>query len=316
MKKLLFSIIVSSCIQGALAMERQQELNNQLHSAVQAGNVDEVRRLLAAGAEVAVANKEGRYCIFYCIIPNGQHLKEEIRKEILQLLRDAHADLNAKLVSASSDGNVSEVKRLIAIGANVNAPGQHTALVCAVSNGHLEVCRVLIEAKANVNLAGYYDKKTPLMYAVNGYNNASVELTTLLLQAGADQRLKDETYGKTALLMAATCPTDKYEERCKLLVQHQKRINDGLVSALIYLKRFQLAGHPLGVLYRERKKLLEPYLEKQRYFPLSKLLAMTDGDGKRAYDHLQIDCLNPSLIKGLDPMVADNSSSSSWCSIQ
>ena len=73
------------------------------------------------------------------------------------------------LHDAADKGNIDEVKRLIAQGANVNAKDKHTvtALHWAADQGHTAVVELLIAEGADVN-AKSKDGSTPLWAATDG----------------------------------------------------------------------------------------------------------------------------------------------------
>ena len=62
-------------------------------------------------------------------------------------------DLNANLISAAFSGNLSEVERLLKIGANVNAKRKDglTALMGASIEGHREMVELLVAKGASIN---------------------------------------------------------------------------------------------------------------------------------------------------------------------
>ena len=95
----------------------------------------------------------------------------------------ASAGMNEDLKRAAERGNLPEVKRLLAAGAEVNAKdleGQ-TALIWASKQGHLEVVRTLLATRADVNPKGK-DGWTALMGATK---NGHRDVAELLRQAGA-----------------------------------------------------------------------------------------------------------------------------------
>jgi ankyrin repeat protein len=87
------------------------------------------------------------------------------------------------LVSAAYYGDLSEVKRLLAAGANVNAKEKNgiTALMAASLAGHREVAALLLAKGAEVN-AKDKNGKTALMFATR-MNHP--EVRELLIKAGA-----------------------------------------------------------------------------------------------------------------------------------
>ena len=121
-----------------------------LHGAVQAGNGDTVRKLLAAGANARAANRYG-------VTP-------------LQL--------------AAVNGDAAIAKQLLASGADPNAvlPEGETVLMTAARTGVAEVLRILIEAGANVHASEKLYGETALHWAA-AENHA--DAVRVLVAAGA-----------------------------------------------------------------------------------------------------------------------------------
>ena len=104
----------------------------------------------------------------------------------------AVAGVNEDLIAAAFNGDLPEVQRLLAKGAEVNAKTNEgpnelisangsTALMLASWRGHLEVVRVLLAKRADVN-AKRNDGTTALMLAsYRGHRKVSA----LLIEAGA-----------------------------------------------------------------------------------------------------------------------------------
>jgi ankyrin repeat protein len=91
-----------------------------------------------------------------------------------------------RLHAAAQDGDLDEVRRLLAEGLDVNAFDEisMTPLHYAAEHEHLEVCRCLIGAGANVN--AHEEAKigdTPLRLVAA---RCSLALAALLIEAGAD----------------------------------------------------------------------------------------------------------------------------------
>ena len=160
------------------------------------------------------------------------------------------------LMEACQTGNLEEVKKLIAEGADVNAPlagdiHKKTPLMCAAANGYVEIVRALLEAgadtekktffkntalilacmrgqsatvelliahRAQLNIAGGTDESTPLINAVKAQNS---EIVTKLLDAGANINAGDKD-NWTALIWASH---RKNLEIVKLLVARGADVN-------------------------------------------------------------------------------------------
>jgi hypothetical protein len=111
---------------------------------------------------------------------------------------------------AATGGDAAQIRKLIAEGADVNAPDKHgqTALMWAARKGDVEAARLLVDARADLDVrdctsAGW----TPLMHAIHKNQN---ELALLLIERGADVnaragdcRERTSQSGKSALDYAA-----------------------------------------------------------------------------------------------------------------
>lgn len=90
---------------------------------------------------------------------------------------------------------------LIKLGANVNAVSntqyKETAIFIAVNRGWVNLVSALLKAGANVNVQNS-NGFTPLMVASDAEQGKNLELINMLILAGADPQLKDNS-GKTAL---------------------------------------------------------------------------------------------------------------------
>ncbi|MGA8863029.1 MAG: ankyrin repeat domain-containing protein [Gallionella sp.] len=144
-------------------------MSAELIEAVRAGDLDSVRSMLAAGADVNSRDSEG----------------------------------STLLMLASHAGNLAMVLALIGAGAQVNACDERgwTPLMKAAYNadldrGFADVVQALIDAGANVEMPIGYGIR-PLMLAA-GYGETAVVET--LLNAGADVLARNEG-GLTALMM-------------------------------------------------------------------------------------------------------------------
>ncbi|MFO7876409.1 MAG: ankyrin repeat domain-containing protein [Desulfovermiculus sp.] len=121
------------------------------------------------------------------------------------------------LHEATIAGNLEEVQRLVAQGADISAQWnkgyQDTPLQMAVSKGHLHIAEYLLDQGADPNLTGKHSIRPPLILAAE---NADIEMAALLLQAGADVHVHSAHKG-TALDIAAA---DGSRDLVQLFLNH------------------------------------------------------------------------------------------------
>jgi ankyrin repeat protein len=126
------------------------------------------------------------------------------------------------LTVAAERGDASQVRKLIAAGANVNERDRSgfTPLIWAARIGDTEVARLLIEARADLNerdcaINGW----TPLMHAIHKNNN---QMALLLIERGADVNAR-----------AGDCAQQKVESGATALIHAAGEDNTEIVRALL-----------------------------------------------------------------------------------
>lgn len=141
-----------------------------LKDAVDRGDVELARRLVAGGADV---NFKGPYD--QTLVLDAASRKDA---SLLRLLVDAGADVNtpntygvAPLSAAAEQGNLENVKILLKARANVNArdTGGSTALTVAVLRGYVDVVKTLLAAGADAK-----SDKAMLLEIANRENHREV----------------------------------------------------------------------------------------------------------------------------------------------
>ena len=169
--------------------------------AVCRGEIDEVRRLIAEGADVISMSEEGA--------SSRTPLAAAVALDcagIVKVFLVAGANPNATnekgetiLMQASERGYIKIVKSLLAGGADPNQ-GSQSALVLAVKNGRAEVVQMLLDAGAN-----QYDTDTSSWPALmQASMNGHAEIVKMLLKGGADPHAINKSSHMSALDYAQT----------------------------------------------------------------------------------------------------------------
>jgi ankyrin repeat protein len=181
-------------------------LDAALIQAVRKGNLTEVQRMLAQGANPNISNDAGSPVLN--IACNVGSLP------IVTALLDKGANLNAwqtgkdgnpPLITAAFTQNAPLVKLLLAHGANVNAVVDKgfytgsTALMIVAGSGQVGLSKLLLDAGADIR-AEANDGSNALVQAAS---NGSTGVMKLLLEKGADVNSRNWV-GTTALMHAVT----------------------------------------------------------------------------------------------------------------
>jgi ankyrin repeat protein len=179
---------------------RLLELNNSLLAAAAQGDLEDVRRLVEAGADVNCRGRNG-------VTPVLQNAAEHLA--VKEYLISQGADVNytgfaegTVLMLAAGAGAIEIVHRLIELGADVNRAMSNrgeTALHQAAQAGQTATLRLLLDAGANPNAftvtgactemaCGPLRGETALHFAAAYANAGMIEA---LLAAGADKTIPD-----------------------------------------------------------------------------------------------------------------------------
>ena len=172
--------------------------------AAEAGHVEAVRALLAAGVDKDLENFETGETALMRASSKG-HV------EMARLLLEAGADMNLQflfgecaLLSASFKGHAEIVRLLLEAQADMNLSDDsgETALKLASSEGHVAIVRLLLEAGADMNLQDR-SGETALM-RMRDASEFHVEIARLLLELEVEMNMSDE-HGKKQ--PSPLCPT-------------------------------------------------------------------------------------------------------------
>ena len=164
---------------------------SRLSEAIQAGNRDEVRKLLKDPAEVRATEPDGTTPLHWAVRSDDL----ETSKALLAAGANASAANRygvTPLSLAAVNGNAAMIDALLSAGASANSvvsKGQ-TVLMTAARTGDAAAVRTLIDHGADVNARETQLGETALMWAASE-NHA--EVVTLLVTRGADIHARSST---------------------------------------------------------------------------------------------------------------------------
>jgi ankyrin repeat protein len=121
-------------------------------------------------------------------------------------------EMNEDFIKAAFSGNLQEIERLLAKGANVNAKRDNgmTALIGASIEGHEDVVKLLLARGAEVDAKVYFfgrnNGATACDLATQGGHE---EIVKLLIRAGAFHEEKPELYRVKKAAPADLSPTSR-----------------------------------------------------------------------------------------------------------
>jgi uncharacterized protein len=169
----------------------------------------------AAGAAAAAGDES-----FIDAVKRGD--REAVRTYLAR-----RADVNAREADGTTAlhwavraDDAEGVAVLLRAGANVNAANRYgiTPLWLAGTNGNAAVIETLIKAGANVD-AALPSGETALLVATR---SGSTDAVRALLAHGANANVKENAYGQTPLMLAAS---ENHAEVCRLLIESGARLN-------------------------------------------------------------------------------------------
>jgi ankyrin repeat protein len=203
-RRVLRSALTSS-IAALLATTAWQNAGASIASAARDADVDEVRKLIAAGSDVNAAGPDGTSALLWAAHQGSP--------ELVSLLVKAGADANAAnnfgvtpLLEASRYGDAATIKALLDGGADIEAAAREgeTPLMAAARAGSAAAVELLIERGADVNAVEILQEQSALMWAAS---EGHVDVVGLLLDKGADPNLKARTTELTTRSTRADYPS-------------------------------------------------------------------------------------------------------------
>ena len=183
-----FEVTLTATLAAFVATIASQTASATVATAARNADVEEVRKLIAAGSDVNTLEADGTSALLWAAYQSSP--------ELVTLLLDAGADPNAAnnfgvtpLLQASRTGDVETITALLKGGADIAAATREgeTPLMAAARAGSVEAVNVLLEHAADPNAVESLWDETALMWATAEGHLAVVDA---LLAAGADPNAK------------------------------------------------------------------------------------------------------------------------------
>lgn len=178
----------------ALSQEVRANSRDELLRAVRLDLVSEVQESLALGQDVnTLEPHRGESLLMIAIRENSAKVAQVLLQQAGLQINHRARNGDTAIMLASYLGQLSMVRQLLALQAEINQPGW-TALHYAATSGHLDIIKLLLEHHAYID-AESPNKTTPLMMASR---SGKLDVLRLLIDEGADVTLKN-ALGLTAI---------------------------------------------------------------------------------------------------------------------
>jgi ankyrin repeat protein len=185
MKQTIETVVIGFLLASGISAAARSEVAD----AVMRGDAPAVRALLAKKADVNAPQTDGTSALHWAVRANDVELTEMLLKAGARA-STANQSGATPMLLAATNGNATILERLIAAGADPNAPVSETgdtALMMAARTGKLDAVRVLLDHGAKVNAKETWGGTTALMWAVSERHS---EVAKLLVERGADVNAK------------------------------------------------------------------------------------------------------------------------------
>ena len=196
---------VEAVLRAHLEKEKRKQLGEALLLASIGGDLPEVRRLLALGADARYQLEEGKSKGLFPLYAASQYGHAEVIEALIAGGADPNQDGGKfsppSLIVAASHNQPSVIAALVKAGADVNLANSLgiAPLGIAATQGHREAVIALLVAKAAVNIADNNGRSPMHMAAKYGH----VEILKLLIKAKGDVNQGEKNVGQTPLMIAS-----------------------------------------------------------------------------------------------------------------
>jgi uncharacterized protein len=164
-------------------------LKSDVADAAMQGNKPAVRALLQQKADVNAPQIDGTTALHWAVQANDLELTDVLIKAGANVSAANKAGATPLLL-ATTNGNAAMIERLLAAGADANAPltkFADSALMMASRTGKIDAVKVLLDQKAQVNAKETWGGTTALMWAIS---ERHPDVAKLLIEHGADVNAK------------------------------------------------------------------------------------------------------------------------------
>jgi ankyrin repeat protein len=196
---------LAASIAALLAGAAWQAASANVATAARNADIDEVRKLIAAGSDVNAPESDGTSALLWAAHQGDPAL--------VDLLLDAGADPNVAnnfgvtpLLEASRYGDAATIKALLDGGADpaMAAREGETPLMAAARAGNLAAVKLLIESGVDVNAVESLQEQSALMWAAA---EGHLDVVDALLASGANPNLKARASELTSRSTRADYPS-------------------------------------------------------------------------------------------------------------
>ena len=189
-------ILVVLCLVAMMPLRTAMAADERLVQAAAQADVELVRKLLAARADVNAADGNGTSPLHWAVWADDLRTVEELLRAGASAT-GANAFGVTPIYTAAERGNAPVIRRLLERGANANFTDRSgdTVLMAAVRSGSLDAVSALVDAGASVNATDPQLGHTVLMWAVR---TDSAPIVKLLLAHGASLDARTRVGAKSA----------------------------------------------------------------------------------------------------------------------
>ena len=189
--------LAALCLIALLPLRTAAAADDRLVQAAAQADVELVRKLVAARADVNAADGNGTSPLHWAVWADDLRTVEELLKAGASATA-ANKFGVSPIYTAAERGNAPVIRRLLERGANANFTDRSgdTVLMAAIRSGSLESVSTLVDAGANVNAADPQLGHTVLMSAVR---SDSAPIVKLLLAHGASIEARTRVGAKPAV---------------------------------------------------------------------------------------------------------------------